>query len=53
MRDGRQRAELEHRGWVVIRFWEHELHTNLGRCVRMVQESVAVRIGSEDRDGGT
>ena len=43
-RDVRQRDTLEHRGWAVIRFWEHEVRGNLGHCVRIVRQTVARRV---------
>jgi len=35
-RDRRQTLTLEAEGWTVVRFWEHEVHTNLEGVVRAV-----------------
>ena len=43
-RDERQQQLLEERGWVVVRLWEHEVRTDLSRCVRVVRKAVAPRI---------
>jgi DNA mismatch endonuclease (patch repair protein) len=41
-RDERQQRQLEERGWVVVRLWEHEVRANLRRCVRVVRKLVAM-----------
>jgi DNA mismatch endonuclease (patch repair protein) len=40
-RDERQQRQLEERGWVVVRLWEHEVRADLNRCVRVVGNAVA------------
>jgi DNA mismatch endonuclease (patch repair protein) len=45
-RDERQQEKLRGKGWVVIRFWEHEVRTSLRRCVRVVQQAVALRVAA-------
>jgi len=40
-RDQRQTKELEECGWVVLRFWEHEVYAALSRVVREVGDTVA------------
>jgi DNA mismatch endonuclease (patch repair protein) len=43
-RDERQQRQLEERGWVVVRLWEHEVRADLSRCVRIVGNAVATRV---------
>jgi DNA mismatch endonuclease, patch repair protein len=39
-RDIRQTAMLESRGWKVLRFWEHEVDSDLGRVISEVRRAV-------------
>lgn len=45
-RDVRQTRALEGSGWKVVRFWEHEVFTELNECVELVRR--AVRDGEPD-----
>lgn len=40
IRDARQNETLQNNGWVVLRFWEHEIHNNVENCVNKVLEVV-------------
>jgi DNA mismatch endonuclease, patch repair protein len=37
-RDKKVRQELEKSGWTVLRFWEHEIVSDLDQCVMKVKE---------------
>lgn len=39
-RDVERTAELESLGWLVVRFWEHEVKGNLQDCVDVVEAAV-------------
>jgi DNA mismatch endonuclease, patch repair protein len=39
-RDKKVKRELERSGWIVLRFWEHEITSNVDDCVRKVKETV-------------
>lgn len=43
-RDRRVRKELEKDGWLVIRFWEHEINSDVDRCVARVREAMRLRL---------
>lgn len=38
-RDRKVKRELERQGWIVLRFWEHEISSNLENCVRRVKQA--------------
>lgn len=40
-RDLRQSRLLRQRGWTVLRFWEHELNSNMNRCVRRLLRALS------------
>lgn len=42
-RDHRQTRELEARGWTVLRFWEHEVHTEAEGLVAVVRAALEGR----------
>jgi DNA mismatch endonuclease (patch repair protein) len=42
-RDLRQTTQIINAGWIVIRFWEHEIDDYLTRCVRRLHRTVAQR----------
>lgn len=42
-RDERQTYWLEHNGWCVLRFWEHEVYVDLARVVGVVCDAVGRR----------
>jgi DNA mismatch endonuclease (patch repair protein) len=39
-RDRRRRARLAARGWAVLRFWEHEVYSDLARCSTRVDSEL-------------
>jgi DNA mismatch endonuclease (patch repair protein) len=39
-RDLERTAQLESQGWLVLRFWEHEVKGNLQGCVDVVESAV-------------
>jgi DNA mismatch endonuclease, patch repair protein len=39
-RDRKVKRELERSGWIVLRFWEHEISSNLDGCVQRVRQAV-------------
>ena len=39
-RDKYVNRELRKAGWIVLRFWEHEIVSNIDNCVRKVRDSV-------------
>ncbi len=39
-RDKKVRTELQRCGWIVLRFWEHEIVSNIEDCVEKVKEAV-------------
>lgn len=39
-RDRKNRMELRRRGYKVIRFWEHEVNKDLGKCVKKVLRAI-------------
>ncbi len=41
-RDKMVKRELQRRGWTVLRFWEHEIRSNLESCVYRVQQAAQV-----------
>lgn len=45
-RDRRNRQALRRRGWIVIRIWQHEVETDLPRCVERIERALAS--GSEE-----
>lgn len=38
-RDRKVNSELERSGWVVLRFWEHEIRSNIDACVLKVKQA--------------
>ncbi len=40
-RDYRQTLKLEREGWAVLRFWEHEIFTDLERCILRIEQILA------------
>jgi len=45
-RDRRVSRELQRAGWTVLRFWEHEITSNIDKCVHRVRQSVDARQAS-------
>lgn len=43
-RDRHVKRELERSGWIVLRFWEHEIISNLDDCVMKVKQVVDNRL---------
>ena len=43
-RDGAVTAELQSRGWVVLRFWEHEVKSDVCHVVRMIERCLEGRL---------
>jgi DNA mismatch endonuclease (patch repair protein) len=43
-RDKKVKRELEKDGWLVLRFWEHEITADIDQCVATVREAINVRI---------
>jgi len=39
-RDKEVNRELKKRGWKVIRFWEHEIKKNPGKCVEKIEKHI-------------
>ena len=37
-RDRKVNRELKRYGWVVVRFWEHEIKSNSGKCVGAIKK---------------
>lgn len=46
-RDKRVRKELQRCGWIVLRFWEHEIVSNVDDCVDKVKEAVEVSFSTK------
>lgn len=46
LRDERQTRALEGAGWRVLRFWEHEVESNPGRCAMEVLKALVKRRSS-------
>lgn len=46
-RDKRVRKELQRCGWTVLRFWEHEIVSNIDDCVDKVKEAVEVSFSTK------
>lgn len=44
MRDRRQSRILRQYGWVVIRFWEHQITSNASSCAKRVYAAVRERV---------
>jgi len=42
-RDKRVKKELEKAGWLVLRFWEHEIASNVEMCVSKVRRARRLR----------
>jgi DNA mismatch endonuclease Vsr len=42
-RDAEVNRQLRKAGWVVLRFWGHEIKKNLDRCVRKIEETLSAR----------
>lgn len=42
-RDSQVTSELETRGYTVLRLWEHDLRSDMGECIRMVEAALATR----------
>jgi len=40
LRDRRQSRMLRRHGWVVLRFWEHEVRRNADRCVQQIVRAI-------------
>ena len=47
-RDREVNRTLRQDGWVVVRFWEHQLKTSTGRCVERVLTAAGKRSGGVD-----
>ena len=45
LRDRRKNVALQHRGWRVLRFWEHDVMANLDKCVRRIQRMLVRQCG--------
>lgn len=43
LRDENVNRRLSAAGWVVLRFWEHEIKSDVGRCVARIKEVVNTR----------
>lgn len=39
-RDEKVTEELEHQGWIVLRFWGKEIKKNLDNCIQKIEEAV-------------
>lgn len=39
-RDKKVDMQLEHKGWHIIRFWEHELRNNLNGCLKIMEKAI-------------
>ena len=39
-RDQRNFSELRHLGWVVVRIWEHQVESNIERCILRVTKTI-------------
>ena len=37
-RDQKAKKELENDGWIVLRFWEHEISDNLDHCIETLKK---------------
>lgn len=44
-RDKKVTKELKKCGWLVLRFWEHEITSDVDNCVVSVREAVQLRFG--------
>lgn len=42
-RDQEVTSALVEQGWIVLRFWEHDIRKELQQCVDDVQEAVEIR----------
>lgn len=42
-RDKEVTAVLVEQGWIVLRFWEHSIRTNLESCLDDIEEAVSIR----------
>ena len=38
-RDKKNNKELKKRGWIVLRFWEHQIKKEPDRCIRKIKKS--------------
>lgn len=43
-RDRSKAKALEEQGYLVVRFWEHELNDNIGRCVELMKDFIEERL---------
>jgi DNA mismatch endonuclease (patch repair protein) len=39
-RDKKINQQLENNGWVVLRFWGHEINKELDRCVEKIKQAL-------------
>ena len=46
-RDRKVNRELKKVGWLVLRFWEHEITSNIEDCVAKVRDAVQLRFGDQ------
>lgn len=43
LHDGQKTEYLKRKGWHVLRFWEHEIRSNLDKCLETVREALILR----------
>ncbi|WP_152226027.1 very short patch repair endonuclease [Pseudomonas sp. SCB32] len=46
-RDRRVDDQLEGMGWIVVRFWEHEVNGDVEACVREIVKTLAREVGGK------
>jgi DNA mismatch endonuclease (patch repair protein) len=50
-RDREQNRELQTAGWLVLRVWESEVHSNLGEVVLRIESALRQRVSARPRQG--
>lgn len=43
-RDKNNSSKLRKDGWVVVRFWEHDINNNLGKCTKKLESKILCTI---------
>jgi DNA mismatch endonuclease (patch repair protein) len=47
-RDRRQTSTLTEMGWLVLRFWEHDIHRRMDAVVQLIANALANRASDDD-----
>jgi len=44
IRDKKNTSELKRNGWIVLRFWQHQINKDLSKCIQEIRSKIKKRL---------